>query len=303
MNSCARAQKEKIEIIWDIMTEYIKNYPIALMMALNHGKQSVGSELQREAQKYGKITDLYKDVKYNNTHNPNFKNSSTDEVNSKHGVIQRAEAFSPERIVEDVRKMINQINSTNTSSSISKLNGAKLDEISEGKIAELFLHAMVNSIFLLPSYVNVFLNISNSSLSREELNRQLLTQIFTNFKTPPKFTDTERETGAQIEARWRVGIAVIISYLYDREVDDILFQKNFSTRLVTEKFLDVFFRKIEESHDDEAIEIVSQVWKNIKRRLAADAPETYVSLKERLSKFSKSKEIKTTSRIKLIGLD
>ncbi len=177
------------------------SYTLNEILALNNGQKKTFS-----------FFDAFPEPKsnyqpYNNPFNNRLKGTGTQQKQ----YVQTARVYSDDRIIDDIKKIINNVSTSNVKQHILKLNRLDIPPNQEANIANIFHESMIKCNTLVDSYLNVFLGFKNKNIEFEVL-KKLVVLIINEFRKPHIFKDDESvvETGVEKTKRWRLTNTKII---------------------------------------------------------------------------------------------
>jgi len=229
--------------------------------------------------------------------------------------IKSEHIFSDKKVIEDIRRVVNQITQSNTDQIIDKLNQLSIPNTQIENVATVFFKSMIECEFLVDSYIKVLFGFTNSDVRLiRDLYKRFTQNVIKEFKHPTQFQDTQLEKGRDREARWRLATCKILSkmYIYKFPPAPKINQKDpfhfvrvgLQTKTLCREFLDVIFREITPKNHN-TTQILLTVWTILHKRnnkLAKLAPAKHLEYMTAIKKLTNSKDYKMTDKVMLMSL-
>src|SRR3989338_9852443 len=108
-------------------------------------------------------------------------------------VVAEAQTFSVERMILEVRQVLSTVSQENVEGAHEKLQKIRLPETHYQQVAEIFQQALMDSLFLIRPYLQLFQNY------KPPIWEKLLELIWQQNQTPQKFDETACETAEHKE--------------------------------------------------------------------------------------------------------
>lgn len=229
--------------------------------------------------------------------------------------IKTEHVFSDKKVIEDIRRIVNQITQTNTDQIVDKLNQLSIPNTQVENVATVFFKSMIECEFLVDSYLKVLFGFTNQDTKlMRELYKRFTQNVIKEFKYPTEFKDTQLEKGRDREARWRLATCKILSkmYIYQYPSAPKIKQKDafhfvrvgLHTKTFCKEFLDVIFNEVTPKNHN-TTQILLTVWTILHKRsnkLAKLAPGKHAEYLNSIQKFVNSKDYKMTDKVMLMSL-
>ncbi len=210
-------------------------YTIQELIALNNGQQG-------DVECFNKYAPPKKTFEaYNNKYNQRLK---TDKVTKK--IFNRAGIYSSDKIIEDIRKVINSVSMDKVAEPATNINRMIIPNNQVKKIAKLFHDSMISCTFLIDKYIELLLLFDNNELEYQ-IFRDLCKLVVSEFRTPSVFTDKDSsvETGDAKTKRFRIRNSIILAkltkILNQKSCKYYLFRKGFEIDTISKRVLNSLF--------------------------------------------------------------
>ena len=123
-------------------------------------------------------------------------------------VVAQAQPFSVERMILEVRQVLSTVSQENVEGAHEKLQKIRLPETHYQQVAEIFQQALMDSLFLIRPYLQLFQNY------KLPIWEKLIELIWQQNQTNQKFEETACETAEHKGKRWFVTNCVVLTEMY-----------------------------------------------------------------------------------------
>ena len=244
---------------------------------------------------------------YLNKHNRYLYSES--KMRNKRSFIKQSHVYSDQRIIQDIRKVINCVQKHDNGKvklSIKRMNELSIPPNQAANVAKLFHNSMIECDFLIDEYMDVLLGFNNTDDEKLMYNIYcfFLNCIIQEFTKPSKFKDTDTETSADKEYRWRSRNAIIIAKLYTKNLEkrDLAKVKtSMQTNVICVRFLEPIFSQVSNT-DQNTIQLLISVWNICAPKLQREHKKVYDSFIDRIQAIIDDPEYKMTDKVRLMNL-
>lgn len=216
---------------------------------------------------------------YPNRFNCVFHAETAHEVRKP--LFKKPEAFTDEKIVMDLRKILAKVSEQNKTTLRKQLLTIQPSETCGAAIADLFYQIAIDCVFLVDIYVPIYYQYSQETQHPEIMDR-FLELVRQEYREPRQFEDTDCETGEHRRRRWYLNNWLVICQLYCLK------------RLDAEQLLQEFLlptMSLAKERDDLRIEAVCKTL-----AVLGSEPSFYRAIADDLSQLSQDKELPSRLR-------
>ena len=275
-------------------------YTLKELIALNNGNCNDTSDQVEFFKSFPVPKASYE--KYNNTHNVLLK----DLGKTKKTYVKQAAIYSDDRIVDDVKRIVNSITADRVNQPISELSRLSVPKGQELAIAKVFHQSMIRCNSLIDRYLDLLLKFRNRNLEYAVL-KHFINLLINEFLHPHVFKDADSdvELGIAKTKRWRVSnttimvkLAVRINrkhrfYKYRGGLDIVTVSKRVIGTLVINASK---YNKID-------IDTLIEVWPMVKDYIPVQHYDAYINRMKKLSADSKLNKIVQTKLMSVLPID
>jgi len=187
-------------------------------------------------------------------------------------LFPKAEAFSDEKIVEDLQTLLSKVTDQNVNQIKTKLRKIPFTQSCWGLILPMIHQVTIDCVFLIDSLLEILLELQEIQPDFLARYQNLLEM---QFKNPQVFVATELslETAEDKHKRWIISNSQIMCALYKKGIYDNQWLSD---------FLDTIFENISPENPI-GIEILNQNWDSIRRQIPPEISEAAISRMDDLS--------------------
>ena len=183
-------------------------YSIQTLYSLNKKNiYTINSELINFFNTFPK--NKYINTPYRNPLNINFKEQTRKKL------FPTIEAFSDEKIISELRSILIKLTPENKKIILKQLYKIRISPTCLDKVVELLHQITIDCIFLVETYVDIFLNVEQWNKTMiDKLYERIIKQFYHPIKFSTKFDNIACETAEQKEKRWKINNAIIIAEFF-----------------------------------------------------------------------------------------
>ena len=238
--------------------------------------------------------------KYNNPHNVNLKSLTK----TKKTYVKQAAVYSDDRVVDDVKRIINNVTADRIDQPISELSRLSVPNGQEQAIAEVFYQSMIRCNSLIDRYLDLLLKFHNKNLEYTVLNH-FISLLIKEFQHPHIFKDEDSdvELGIAKTKRWRINNTTIIVKLTIRINDSTnkfyRYRGGMDIETISNRVIGALVISASKYHGIDTDTLV-EVWPMINDYLSRKHYDAFIAMIKKLSVDNKLNRIVQTKLMSIL---